>query len=91
MRNTFINQYRKSKRFSLVDIDHISPKKFQVTNEVEYNWFSNEVDKTISKLEPSPQEVLDFVRQGYSYVAIAEKLNILKGTVKSKIHFAEKT
>lgn len=94
MRNNFINNYRKMKLRSTVEI------KSEIYGEVgESLLIKEKASGTITQQELSEMllNVPDMYRlpfemhyQGYRYNEIADNFNLPLGTVKSRIHFARK-
>lgn len=95
MRNIFINNYRRKKRFS------------KVTTEVPQDYFMFQTDKTaqndglmhcgLSEIKGAIDRLPDIFRLsfelhyiGYKYQEIADTLREPLGTIKSRIHFARK-
>lgn len=92
LRNTFINSYRKRKKYRISDIDssYEALMKNQEYNSGEYVLFRSEVYKLLQDLNPEERAVINLCKEGYSYKAIADELQIPLGTVKSRIHLARK-
>lgn len=86
MRNVFINDYRKSKRWqkqSLSDI--IIPGMVQELNSgLEYS----EIQQEIARLDSSIREPFELYYAGYKYKEISDELALPIGTVKSRIYLA---
>ena len=95
MRNTFINNYRKtSKKNGLItQSDEISSANLMHSasnNSGESTFILGDIKGAISSLPRALQ--VPFVRyvEGYKYEEIAVELNIPLGTVKTRIHEARK-
>ncbi len=92
MRNTFINDYRRSRKYNiepLHDYPYI-PERWNNRNQGEINLAVEEVNKEIRLLHPDYQQIINMVGAGYRYQEIADELELPLGTVKSRIHFARK-
>lgn len=94
MRNTFINGYRKSKKFPTVSISDDSvmyhPGKKAINDGISKTRL-NEILKEIELLPKVSRQSFQLHYMGYKYSSIAKILNEPIGTVKSKIHIARKT
>ncbi len=92
MRNIFINDYRKKKKMqtSYVEPGSYIHHTLAVSNKAEAHLELEEVNKEIAKLPNDYQTIIDFVKYGYQYKEIADKLQLPLGTIKSRIHFARK-
>jgi RNA polymerase sigma factor (sigma-70 family) len=93
MRNTFINNYRKSSktdRIMTVTDDLTSDKLFLSAsmNSSEGKFVMDDIYKALEKLQP--EYYIPFIKyfEGYKYHEIAEELKIPIGTVKTRIHVA---
>lgn len=95
MRNTFINQYRRSKRF--VKLNH--PDGIEIAfesaglaarNEGYNRLRAREISKAIDSIPKVFQLSFELYYSGYKYAEIAKLLNEPLGTIKSRIHFARK-
>ncbi len=93
MRNTFINNYRKNKRF----MNYVSQKiasyfydKPEAKNNAESNIMLNELTDIIDELDEKFRAPFMMYYEGFSYEEIAQKLGLPLGTVKSRIFFARK-
>ena len=102
LKNTFINNYRKSKREpAKVDYDEIEDFYENIKSEqtrdnnldLEFyqNLLDDELSDALSKLPENMREVyLLCDLEGYTYEEIAELVNIPIGTVRSRLHRARK-
>lgn len=95
MRNIFINNYRKNKRFTKVSSD--TPDEIIMhhgkgtTNVSGWNTIRlNEVKKAINNLPDTYRQSFELYHTGYKYNDIADILGEPLGTIKSRIHFARK-
>jgi RNA polymerase sigma factor (sigma-70 family) len=93
MRNTFINNYRKSSktdRIMTVTDDLTSDKLFLSAsmNASEGKFVMDDIYKALEKLQP--EYYIPFIKyfEGYKYHEIADDLKIPIGTVKTRIHVA---
>jgi RNA polymerase sigma-70 factor (ECF subfamily) len=102
LKNTFINNYRKSKREpGKVDYDEIEDFYENIKSEqtrdnnldLEFyqNMLDDELSDALAKLPANMREVyLLCDLEGYTYEEIAELVNIPIGTVRSRLHRARK-
>jgi RNA polymerase sigma-70 factor (ECF subfamily) len=102
LKNTFINNYRKTKREpSKIDYDEIEDiyeniKSDQAEdNNLDLDFYNNllddELSEALSKIPAKMREVFLLCDlEGYSYEEIAEIVNIPIGTVRSRLHRARK-
>ena len=95
MRNIFINNYRRNKKFTKVTSD--IPEDiimFNVDKKASnMGWSNTRVKEITQEIEQLPQafrQSFELYNMGYKYNDIAEMLNEPLGTVKSRIHFARK-
>ena len=93
MRNTFINNYRKSSktdRIMTVTDDLTSDKLFLSAsmNGSEGKFVMDDIYKALEKLQPEYYTPFIKYFEGYKYHEIADELNITIGTVKTRIHVA---
>lgn len=93
MRNTFINNYRRSaKSTSLItqseDISSVNLHYSASHNTAESRFVMADIDKALATLQP--EYYIPFMKyfEGYKYHEIAEELDIPIGTVKTRIHVA---
>ena len=95
MRNLFINNYRRQKRFMKVSSDVPEDYYFYQKNKVAYNdgvmrSELNEINKQIQALPEILKVSFKLHYAGYKYQEIADVLNEPVGTIKSRIHFCRK-
>ena len=95
MKNTFINNYRKSKRVNTTldntnDLFYLNITKQSSLMHPESEYSFNELNKTINYLEDEFRVPFMMHAEGYKYKEIAEKLELKIGTVKSRIFFTRK-
>lgn len=95
MRNIFINEYRKKRKWNLVDINALSTvyqmnKKKHDINHGETYFLKNDIQEAFGKINTTYKTPLKLYADGYSYIDIAEQLEIPVGTVKSRIFKARK-
>lgn len=93
MRNTFINNYRRKKRF----MNYISQKisayfheKPQTVNTGESTVMLQEIHEIIDRLDKKFSVPFLMYYKGYTYEEIAQELDTPLGTIKSRIFFARK-
>jgi RNA polymerase sigma factor (sigma-70 family) len=93
MRNTFINNYRKSSktdRIMTVTDDLTSDKLFLSAsmNGSEGKFVMDDIYKALERLQPEYYTPFIKYFEGYKYHEIADELKIPIGTVKTRIHVA---
>lgn len=93
MKNTFINNYRRSTRTnSIMTItDEITSDKLHYSatvNDSDGKFVMEDIYKALGKLQP--EYYIPFLKyfEGFKYHEIAEQLDIPIGTVKTRIHVA---
>jgi len=93
MKNTFINDYKKSARHKKVvetseDLSSYQLLKSSEGNLGENHFVGEDINKALKSL--SPVYYIPFIKyfEGYKYHEIAEELTIPIGTVKTRIHVA---
>ncbi len=96
MKNTFINQYRKTKRANTVITtkDNVEVLDFvpaSVEHTPESTLAAKEINKLIDNLEDTARIPFSMHLKGFKYKEIAEELDIPIGTVKSRIYFAKQS
>lgn len=93
MRNTFINNYRRKKRFMKyvgLKISSYFIEKPQAKNDGESSIMLEELHGIIEKLDKKFSIPFLMYYKGYTYEEIAEQLDAPLGTIKSRIFFARK-
>jgi len=93
MRNIFINNYRRSMRYSakvdttdsLYRLDVSGDSGFE---DPENSYTVNEVYSCLSRFAPEYRVPFSMHLSGYRYAEIAVKMNLPVGTVKSRIYYA---
>lgn len=93
MRNTFINNYRRKKRFMKYigqKITSIFAEKPQAFNNGESAIMMEEIHQIIEQLDKKFSIPFLMYYKGYSYEEISQKLDAPLGTIKSRIFFARK-
>ena len=93
MKNIFINNYRKNKRFMKYVSQKISSyfyDKPEAKNNAESNIMFKELIEIIDELDEKFRAPFMMYYEGFSYEEISEKLGLPLGTVKSRIFFARK-
>lgn len=95
MRNIFINNYRKNKRFTKVSSD--VPEDILMYNmnqkAVNNGWENIRIAEINAEMEQLPaayRQCFELYHKGYKYQDISDILSEPLGTVKSRIHFARK-
>ncbi len=91
MRNTFINEYKKSKKRNelTTNEDVYSLEKHFVDTETPFHKLQKvEFDTKISVLEEKYSVPLKMYHVGYKYEEIAIKMELPLGTIKNRIHTA---
>jgi len=95
MRNTFINQYRRSKSKKAIKTEPIDDMLYSlenrsVGNSGESNITVQELHRLVETLGSNLSKPLLMHFEGYRYEEIGDELDIPVGTVKSRIFFARK-
>ncbi|MCD0489868.1 RNA polymerase sigma factor [Pedobacter sp. MC2016-14] len=93
MRNTFINNYRRSARSqALITVNEEIPSAqlhYSATvNSGDGKFMMQDIYKALDKLQPEYSTPFLKYFEGYKYHEIADMLNIPIGTVKTRIHLA---
>jgi len=93
MRNTFINDYRRSSRRNEVIQVSEDLTSYQLQGSAETNrgvntFIMEDINKALEKLQPEYSTPFLKYFEGFKYHEIAEELNIPIGTVKTRIHLA---
>jgi RNA polymerase sigma-70 factor (ECF subfamily) len=95
MKNTFINNYRRSVRQNTTfdntkDLFFLNQNKDTITVSPDSALSSQEINRIIDNLEDEFKIPFKMHTEGYKYKEIAQKLNLKIGTVKSRIFFTRK-
>lgn len=95
MRNIFINNYRKQKRYHHTELPAGASGETELPGLVTYNKaFEHmrmmEIKGAIDSLPKAFRLSFELYYTGYKYQEIAEIMNEPLGTIKSRIHFARK-
>ena len=87
MKNRYIDEYRHKQKFPHEDIDDHSPVSLDESSLEDIVIASHDLDALWPTLEALDREVLFFwAVEGYSMREIADKLEISRGTLLSRIH-----
>jgi RNA polymerase sigma-70 factor (ECF subfamily) len=87
MKNRFIDDYRHKQKFPLENIDDHSPVSIDESSLEDVVIASHDLESLWPTLEPIDREVLFFwAVEGYSMREIADRLEISRGTLLSRIH-----
>jgi RNA polymerase sigma-70 factor (ECF subfamily) len=95
MKNTFINNYRRSVRQNTTfdntkDLFFLNQNKDTITIAPDSAFSTQEINKVIDSLDDEFRIPFKMHTEGYKYKEIAQKLNLKIGTVKSRIFFTRK-
>jgi RNA polymerase sigma-70 factor (ECF subfamily) len=95
MKNTFINEYRRTIKAKTTLEGQINRLQISFTKDdfypsVDSIHAEKEIYKRIDLLEEEFREPFQLFLNGYKYKEIAEKLDLPVGTVKSRIFFTRK-
>ena len=94
MRNTFINQYRKTRRHKTISINNellfINVEETHTFNRPDVNLEYDDVCRKISDVREELLTPFEMHTKGYKYTEIANQLKIPIGTVKNRIFHARK-
>jgi len=95
MKNTFINNYRRSFRNNtykdkIKEGIYLNYYNTSVSNEPDAVFISKEIEKIIDKLDDNFKIPFKMHNDGFRYKEIAETLDLNLGTVKSRIFFSRK-
>lgn len=95
MKNTFINNYRKSKRENTAvdntkDLYYLNNQKESQLMQPESEFSFKELNKAVNTLNDDFRIPFLMHTEGYKYKEIAKELNLKIGTVKSRIFFTRK-
>jgi RNA polymerase sigma-70 factor, ECF subfamily len=94
MRNTFINEWRRRRRYLQVQQQAIPGVTVAASgvenNNGEQSLIMQELTQAIDLLEEGQRQPFLLAYQGYKYEEIATEMDLPVGTVKSRIHQARK-
>ncbi len=95
MKNTFINNYRKSKRENTTfdntkDLFLLNITKESALQNPDSEYSLKELNNAVNSLDDEFRLPFVMHTEGYKYKEIAEKLDLKIGTVKSRIFFTRK-
>ena len=95
MKNTFINNYRKSQRHNTIsdsnkDLFFLAQNKDTVNVDPESAFYEKEINRAIDQLDNEYKVPFKMHHQGYKYKEISDILGLKIGTVKSRIFFTRK-
>ncbi len=93
MKNTFINNYRRTKREHLIidysqDLYFINQPRDKGSISPESTYNENEIQTIIDSLSDDFRIPFRMILNGYKYKEVSDELNINIGTVKSRIFLA---
>jgi RNA polymerase sigma-70 factor (ECF subfamily) len=93
LKNTFINQYHRKKKRSVVnkpveDFTYALENKFAIRNDALSKLRVKELKNQIHDLSEKSKKPFLMHIKGYQYNEISDQLSIPMGTVKSRINFA---
>jgi len=95
MKNTFINNYRRNSKVSMIvdntaDLFFINSNNLSEEANPESTLSHKEVNRVVNGLQDEHRVPFQMHFQGFKYKEIAEHLSLSIGTVKSRIFFARK-
>ncbi len=95
MKNTFINNYRRSVRENTTfdnttDLYYLNGSQSTSVPTPESEYSAEEIINTIDRLDNEFRLPFKMHHEGYKYKEIAEELDLKIGTVKSRIFFSRK-
>jgi len=95
MKNTFINNYRKSRIQNNLhddtdDLYYINQGQVNNGHNHEYIYDSGQIMEQIKEMDNDQSSVFIMNMEGYKYKEIAEKMDLPIGTVKSRIFLTRK-
>ncbi len=94
MRNIFINNYRRNKKFLKVENETAAELLMNEKKTVSNNGWSNlrmaEIKKVMNRMPDVFRTSFELYYIGYKYQEIADLTQEPLGTIKSRIHFARK-
>jgi len=88
LKNSFINEYKKKKRYQLSD--DVSMNGAVTGSNAEVSVSVNELEKSIDLLEDDHKTTFKLFTSGYKYKEISDITKVPVGTVKSRIFFSRK-
>jgi RNA polymerase sigma factor (sigma-70 family) len=92
MKNTFINDHRRSKRTGALmeraENDRAQASRVETATSAESAVKLREIDTSLARLDNTFREPFRMHHEGFKYHEIADRLSIPIGTVKSRIHQA---
>ena len=95
MQNNFINEYRKTRTrnhvMGFIEENTAGTNKISIRNNGPEIIFMKELRSFVDSLNDTNRIPFEMFTEGYSYLEIAEKLEIPIGTVKSRIFLARKS
>jgi len=96
MKNTFINNYRKTTKTNsyVIQTDEVSSGNLvysAIKNKGESKFVMDDIREAMSSLSDDYYIPFTMYFEGYKYHEIADHLDIPMGTVKTRIHTARKT
>ena len=95
MKNTFINNYRRSVRENTTfdntaDLYYLNSSQSSSVPTPESEYSADEIINTIDRLDDEFKIPFRMHHEGYKYKEIADELDLKIGTVKSRIFFSRK-
>jgi RNA polymerase sigma-70 factor (ECF subfamily) len=95
LRNTFINNYRRSARYNTFsgqfkEVFYLDYLHASGSDDPDSAFSSKEIEKIIETLDDDFKIPFKMHNEGFKYQEIAETLNLNIGTVKSRIFFSRK-
>jgi RNA polymerase sigma-70 factor (ECF subfamily) len=95
MKNTFINEYRRSSRQrsyhdQTKDLSFVQQAEYSYSDYPDSAYSVKEITRIIEQLEEKFRIPFKMYVQGFRYKEIAEELNLNIGTVKSRIFLSRK-
>ena len=87
MRNRFIDEYRRKQSFPMENIEDYSPVSMDESSLEDVVIAGHDLAELWETFDPIDREVLFFwAVEGYSMSEVAEKLDLPRGTLLSRIH-----
>ncbi|MFZ4863179.1 RNA polymerase sigma factor [Sphingobacterium sp. Mn56C] len=91
MKNTYINNYRKTKRFETMQQNFlVSDQPKHAKNRGESQFVNADINSALKELSNDNYLIFTMFLEGYKYHEIAQHFNIPEGTVKTRIHVSRK-